>query len=181
MFKLESFKPALAGQGAQPVFGKEAVDRAYADGLAEGLARQADEQMRTLVAGLDRMCRALDEDQARRVQMRQEAVAALAPVLEQILDCLAPTAQSRRLEEALNRELLRLSQQARPLSIRIACGPDLRGMVERCLAEHGLEGVELAEAEDGRIGLSLDGGRIELSPERTATEIRALISEIKGD
>ncbi len=181
MFKLESFSSALAGQAAQPGFDKLALERAYADGLAEGLARQADEQIRALTAGLDRICAALNDDQDRRIQLRQEAVAALAPVLEQILDCLAPAAPSRRLEEALHQQLLRLSQDARPLSMHIACGPALREMVERCLAGLGLHEVELVATADDRISLALDGGRIELSPERTAAEIRALISEIKGD
>lgn len=179
MFKLESFSTVPTGQ--QPVFDQDAVDQAYANGLAEGLARQADEQMRALSAGLERICEALRDDQGRRIQLRQEAVTALTPVLEQILDCLAPAAQSRRLEEALNQQLQRLAQDARPLSIRVACGSGLRDMVERCLASLGLSEFELVTDERDRISLSLEGGHIELSPERTAGEIRALIAEIKGD
>lgn len=178
VLKLESFSAAVAAQGGSPALGREALEQAYADGLAEGLAHQQDEQVRTLSAGLDRLARGLAEDGARRDELRREAVEALAPILTQILDCLAPAAESRRLEAALNAELLRLSRMAPPLRATIACGPSLRAMVERCLAGCGLTGIEVADGEAGRIALLLQGGRIELEPARVAGDIRALIAEI---
>ncbi len=181
VFKLESFGAAVAAQGGSLTFGREALDQAFADGLAEGMARQQDEQARTLTAGLERLSRALADDEARRAELRREAVAALAPILAQILDCLAPAAQSRRLEAALTEELLRLSRAAPPLRASIACGPSLRAMVERCLADCGLEGIEVTASDAERISLSLQGGRIELDPARVAQDIRALITEINGN
>ncbi|MTE00016.1 hypothetical protein GIY56_06935 [Paracoccus sp. YIM 132242] len=180
VLKLESFSTAVAAQGAALTFSREVLDQAFADGLAEGMARQQDEQVRTLNAGLDRLARALADDEARRAALRREAVEALAPILAQILDCLAPAAESRRLEAALTAELLRLSRMAPPLRASIACGASLRGMVERCLAECGLEGIDVTESEAERIALSLQGGRIELEPARVAEGIRALIAEING-
>ncbi|VDS08060.1 hypothetical protein PARHAE_01241 [Paracoccus haematequi] len=178
VFKLESFGAAMAAQGAALTFSREAVDQAFADGLAEGMARQADEQVRTLNAGLDRLARALADDEARRADLRREAVEALAPILTQILDCLAPVAESRRLEAALTEELLRLSRTAAPLRASVACGPALRAMVDRCLADCGLDGIEVTTTESDRISLSLHGGRIDLDPDRVAEDIRALLSEI---
>lgn len=180
VFKLESFSAAVAAQGAQPTFSREALDQAYADGLAEGIARQQDEQARTLSAGLERLGRALADDEARRAELRREAVDALTPILVQILDCLAPAAESRRLEEALTAELLRLSRMAPPLKARVTCGPSLRAMVDRCLTGCGLEGIEVSESDSDRIALSLAGGRIELEPARVADTIRTLIAEISG-
>lgn len=180
VLKLESFSAAMAAPGASMTFSREALDQAFADGLAEGMARQGDEQVRTLNAGLERLARALADDDARRTELRQEAVGALAPVLAQILDCLAPAAESRRLEAALSAELLRLSRTAPPLRASVACSPSLRAMVERCLAECGLDGIDITEAEGERISLSLQGGRIDLEPARVAEGIRALISEING-
>lgn len=180
VFKLESFT-AAAAQGAQQVFAREALDQAFADGLAEGMARQQDEQARTLNAGLERLTRALADDEARRAELRREAVDALTPILAQILDCLAPAAESRRLESALTEELLRLSRTAPPLRASIACGPSLRAMVDRCLAERGLEGIEVRAADSDRISLSLQGGRIELDPACVLDDIRALIAEINGN
>lgn len=179
VFKLESFTAAT--QDAQQAFAREALDQAFADGLAEGMARQQDEQARTLNAGLERLTRALADDEARRAELRREAVAALAPILAKILDCLAPAAESRRLEAALTEELLRLSRTAPPLRASIACGPSLRAMVDRCLAERGLEGIEVTAADSDRISLSLQGGRIELDPARVLDDIRALIAEINGN
>lgn len=180
-FKLESFGAAVTAQGTALTFSREALDQAFADGLAEGMARQQDEQARTLNAGLDRLARALADDEARRAELRREAVEALTPILTQILDCLAPAAESRRLEAALSAELLRLSQMTSPLRASIACGPSLRAMVDRCLGDCGLEGIEVTTAEPDRISLSLQGGRIELDPARVAGDIRALLTEINGN
>lgn len=178
VLKLESFGTAMTPQGAQAALAREALDQAFADGLAEGAARQQNEQVRTLNAGLDRLARALADDEARRAALRREAVEALGPILARILDCLAPAAESRRLEAALTEELLRLSRMARPLRASIACGPALRGMVERCVADCGLTGIEIAETDAERITLELQGGRIELDPDGVAGDIRRLIAEL---
>lgn len=179
LYKLESFSGA--GKRAEPMFGKDQIDQAFANGLSEGLARKDDEQLRHLAAGLERLSRALAEDDARRAALRDDAVAALAPILDAIIDNLAPAAESHRLEAALRGELARLAQLSTPLRARIACCHRLRGMVERCLAETGLDAIELTEAETDRISLSLQGGRIEISPDQIAQDIRALISELKKD
>ncbi|MDP5308575.1 hypothetical protein [Paracoccus spongiarum] len=179
-FKLESFSAASAGM-AEMIFGKAELDQAYADGLAEGLTRREDEQLRNLGAGLERLAQALADDEARRIALRDEAARALAPILDAILDSIAPAADSLRLQGALRDELTRLARLGTPLRARIACGPRLRGLVERCLEEAGLAGIELSEAEADKICLSLQGGRIEISPAQIAQDIRALISELKED
>lgn len=181
VLKLESFGAGMAAQGMPLTFSREALDQAFADGLAEGRARQQDDQVRTLSAGLDRLAQALAADEARRADLRREAVGALMPILVQVLDCLAPAAESRRLEAALTEELLRLARTAPPVRATISCGPSLRGLVDRCLADCGLNGIEVTEVDTDRISLALQGGRIELEPQRTAEAIRALIAEITGD
>lgn len=181
IFKLESFTTAQAGHGALSNITPDVVDLAYADGLAEGLARKQDAELRSLKAGLDSLAKTLGAEEARRIELRQEAVDALAPILEQILDCVLPAAESRRLEAALAAELHRLSRSATPLHARITCNPRLRDLVERCLAASGIETIELVETDANCIGLTLQGGRIELSSEKTAADIRALVQEIRKD
>lgn len=181
MFKLESFRSAQGTASTEAALAKEAVEQAYATGLADGLARKEDELQRNLSAGLDRLSRALRDDEARRAELRQEAVNALAPILGAIVDSMAPASASQRLEAALRDELARLAQMAIPLRARIDCGPELRSMAERCLIGAGLDGIELTDSDDNRIILSLQGGRIEFSPEQIAQDIRALVSELKED
>lgn len=181
MFKLESFSSAMAGHGAPVTFTREAVDRAFADGLAEGLARKESDDLRNLGAGLERLQRGLSDDHGRRSQLRQEAVEALAPILTQMLDCLVPSAESQRLEKALNDELVRLARAHDPLRAIISCNAALRPMVDRCLTETGITDIDVIEAETDRISLSLRGGRIELSPDTIARDIRQLIAELQGE
>ena len=78
VLKLESFGAGMAAQGVPLTFSREALDQAFSDGLAEGMARQQDDQVRTLSAGLDRLAQALAADEARRADLRR-ARAVIAP------------------------------------------------------------------------------------------------------
>ena len=181
MFKLESFTNNMTGKGAVVTYTQEAFDRAYLDGVEEGLARKEEEGIRNLTAGLASLQRSLTQDEALRSQLRQEVVGALVPLLDEILDRLTPATESLRLQQALTEELVRLSKASTPLRLTISCSPSLRNMVERCLDEADLRGIDLIETDSDRISLSLHGGRIELSPEQIANDIRQLISELKGE
>lgn len=178
LIKLESFTAALPGKRHERSYTRDDLDLAYADGLAEGRAQRREEELHSLHCSLERMAVALAEDDARRAELRDEAVAALAPVLSEILDSLAPSARSRKLEQALLDELRRLSSMSAPLRCRITCPPGLHDMVQRCLRETGLDTITPEQGDGNRINLSLEGGRIEFQPERMAQDIRALIAEI---
>ncbi len=181
IFKLESFSAGLAAHADGQTATIDAVEQAYADGLADGLARKEDAEIRSLKAGLDSLAQSLGADENRRAKLRDEVVEALAPILEQMLDCVLPASETRRLETALTDELMRLSRSASPVHARISCNARLRDLVERCLVESGISGVELVETDANCIGLTLQGGHIELSADKTAADIRALIREIRGD
>lgn len=181
MFKLESFSTALTNRGAVVTFTQEELDQAYADGVADARAQAEDAELRALGAGLDRLAASLAADEARRRALRQEAVEALFPILSQILDLMVPPLASHRLEEALRAELTRLAQHSQPLSARIACSERLRALVERCLTESGLAGIEIDTAPADRIVVTLQGGRIELAPDTIAENIRTLLEEINED
>lgn len=177
-FQLESFSAAKPGRQQVPTFLQADLDQAFSDGLAEGVAKATDDQLRNLEAGLARLGKALTDDSLRRAEMRKEAVSALAPILDAIIDNLAPAAESRRLEEALLGELVRLSETAQPLRARISCGARQTAMVRKCLGQLEIENIEVTETEDNRINLTLQGGRIEISAEQIAQEIRAIIHEL---
>ncbi|TGN67268.1 hypothetical protein E4L95_05630 [Paracoccus liaowanqingii] len=178
MFKLESFSDAVAKRPVEVTFSRADLDQAFANGQSAAQAEAEDAGLRALQDGLHRLADSLAEDEARRHRLRQEAVEALSPLLHQILDLMAPPRSSHRLEEALQAELLRLSQRADPLSARIACGSGLRPMVQHCMDVAGLDGIVLDEIALDRISVTLQGGRIELAPEDIADNIRALIAEI---
>lgn len=181
MFRLESFSSALADQGAEATFSRQDLDQAYSDGFADARAQSRDEELHALCDSLRRLAAGLADDDARRTQMRQEAVEALSPILTQILDVMAPPLASRRLEEALRAELDRLAQRSSTLTARIACSDSLRPLVERCLEHSGLAGIEIDAMSANRITVTVAGGRIELDPQAIALQIRALIAEIKED
>ena len=181
LFKLESFAAIGAGSPA-PAYTHDELQQAFADGLAEGQVRAEDADLRSLCAGLDQLRQTLTDDETRRATIRDEAVAALTPILSQILDCLAPAAQSQRLEQALVNELARLAQMAQPLRASITCGPRLHALVQRCITASGISGIEMVETDTDRINLSVQGGQIEFSPMDVRHSIAGLISELQdGD
>ena len=108
LFKLESFSNAVAAR-VEVTYTQADLDQAFADGVAQASAQAQDDQLRALSASLEQVAAGLAADETRRRQMRQEAVDALAPILHQVLDLMAPPLSSRRLEEALQviRPLLR--------------------------------------------------------------------------
>lgn len=181
-FKLESFSrsdPPV--EVAEVTFCRDDLDQAYTDGYAEGKAHAHDAQLQELDAWLSWLATTLIEDDTRRASLRMEAVATLAPILSQILDLIAPVTHSRRLEEALTAELLRLAESAPRLKARIACGPGLRAMVEHCIRTHNLDNLEIAEIAAAKVSITLEGGRIDLIPEKVGQDIAALIAEIKQE
>ena len=178
MFKLESFSNAVAARPVEATFTQADLDQAHADGRAQARAELEDQQLRQLQSSLEEVAASLAADEARRKQLRQEAVDALSPILHQILDLMAPPLTSRRLEEALRSELTHLAQRASPVGVEIACSARLRDMVARCLAEAGLQGIDLSDRAEDIITVTLQGGRIEFTPDSIAGDIRALIAEI---
>lgn len=178
--KLESFAPA---RQSQPVatFSREELDRAYADGLAEGCAQRDSEESGRLMAALELLSQALSDDEARRDNLRKAAVAALFPLVSEIVDAFAPATASERLERALSDELERLAQTAPPVRARIACSEKLRGLVESCISKSGMDQIEVELVESDRVSVSLTGGSIEFSQEKIARQVRELIDEIKED
>ena len=177
LFKLESFSNAVAAR-VEVTYTQADLDQAFADGVAQASAQAQDDQLRALSASLEQVAAGLAADETRRRQMRQEAVDALAPILHQVLDLMAPPLSSRRLEGALQAELTHLAQRATPVGLRIACNDRLADMVRRCLAQAGLEGIEIAPVPQDLITVSLQGGHIDFTPDSIAGDIRALIAEI---
>lgn len=181
MFKLESFSNAAVEQAAPMIFTQADLDRAFAEGAEEATLKAQDDQLRALDAALVQLARTMADDETRRAQIRSEAVQALAPILTQVLDLVAPSASAGRMEQALTRELARLAQEATPLVAQIACSDRMRAMVDRCLHQTGLQSIALGPAATDTITVTLQGGRITLDPDTITRDIRALISEITED
>jgi len=181
IFKLESFSNALADQTSPMIFTQEDMDRAHSEGFAEANAQAVDAQLHALDGSLRHLAQTMTDDETRRTQLRAQAVQALGPILSQILDLMAPSATSRRLEDALMTELARLAQDCTPLVAQISCSDRLRGLVERCLTQTGVQTVAIEPAPTDTITVTLQGGRIVLDPQTIAGDIRALISEIAED
>ncbi|CAM3436393.1 hypothetical protein PANO111632_18915 [Paracoccus nototheniae] len=181
MFKLESFSAPPPGRVVEVTYSRDDLDQAFAQGQSLARAEAEDAGLRALGEGLDRLAESLSDDEARRHQLRQEAVAALAPILHQILDLMAPSRSSHRLEEALLTELEILAQRSAPLSARIACSDRLRPMVDYCLIKSGLAGILIDEISQDCVTLTLQGGRIDFVPDDIARDIRALMAEINQE
>lgn len=182
IFKLESFDhpPASPARPAMS-YDRDDLDQAFADGYATGKAEADGAHLTAFGARLAELAALVAQDEARRAALRAEAVAALSPILAQILDLMAPAAASRRLEEALLAELSRLAERVPPVRARITCPTPLRPLAEHCLKAAGAALIELDCRDDAELAIRLDGGRIEICPADAARELHALIAEIREE
>ncbi|MDM7457945.1 MAG: hypothetical protein P3W94_001000 [Paracoccus sp. (in: a-proteobacteria)] len=182
MFKLESFaRPAIGAEFSETRYCRDDVDQAYADGYATGRSDATEAQIEDLHRALAALSAVMAEDDARRNALRQEAVDALLPVLEQIIDLMAPVEISRRIEETLADELRRLAHGAAPVHAQILCGPSLRGLVRESLKAHDLHRIQIIDIDEPVIRIRLEGGRIEIAPEQVAKNIAAVIAAAREE
>ncbi|RJE88155.1 FliH/SctL family protein [Paracoccus onubensis] len=179
--KLESFIPTGLQLAIEPTFTLDDLDRARAEGFADGQQQARNDDTRQLCSALERVSQSLAEDQKLRNQVRKETTAAFIPLISGIVDALAPLHASQRIERALIAELSRLASDEHPISLRIACNDKLRDLVRRCIAETGMTEITLDDAESDLVSLSFAGGNIEFSNEKIIREINDMIEEIMVD
>ena len=178
VIKLESFASTTPSAA---IFTVAALEEAYREGYADGRADDRGQDMKALVLQIKALTDGMTDDSTRRAALRDEAVQTLSPILDQMIDALAPSTESARLERALTMELAQLAQRSTPLTCRIECGAADLPMVERCVAESGATGIQIDAKGAAGIRVELQGGRIEFDPGRLAADIRALIAEIQGE
>lgn len=176
--ELESFTPDRRRETVQ-MFSQEELDNARAEGFSEGRTERENEETEQLRAGLEKLAGALSENDEQATRIRAEAVAVFIPLLSGIVDALAPSAASQRLEQALTEELNRLAREVPPVRAHISCSETLREQVENCITKSGLKQIEVETTATDHVLLSLSGGSIEFSQEKLADQIRELIDEIK--
>ncbi|RNF32915.1 hypothetical protein [Paracoccus methylarcula] len=181
--KLESFDRARQSPAPPTItYSRDDLERARAEGVSEGRAQREAEEIGQLRTSLEFLARTLSDEEERREKLRAEAVAALFPLISGIVDAFArSTAASQRLEQALTAELDRLARASPPVRAHISCGEKLRDLVDGCISQSGMTGIELTTTESDRVSLSIEGGGIEFSQEKIARQIRELIDEITED
>lgn len=179
--KLEAFIPAKLQPAPEPTFTLDDLNRARAEGYANGDEQARNGDIHQLCAGLERLSQSLADAQSLRHQILTEMSTAFIPLMSGIVDALAPLHASQRIERALSAELTRLTDDENPISARIACNDRLRGMVERCIADADIAGIALDDTVSDCISLSFTGGHIEFSNEKIISEIKNIINELSED
>lgn len=181
IFKLESFdRPTTLPAQAGETFDRDDLDQAFADGFSAGKAEGDQLQLERLEGALSQLSALLTDEDARRAALRAEAVSALSPILSHAMDLMAPKAQSHRLEEALIAEMTRIAGRAVPLKARIVCPPPLLDFVRQCSSAAN-PAIEVDCRDGADLEIVLEGGRIDISPDRIAAEVAALLAEINEE
>lgn len=173
--KLESF--AATGLAAAR-FSRQAIEQAYAEGFEDGQADAISHDREKLCADILALSDLLKAEQARRTELHQQAVAALAPILSEIVDCVASAGTPQRLEAQLLDELTQLASQARPLQCKISCPETARSLVQHCIDASGASGIVIEPTPAQTISLKLSGGHIEFDKQAAIQSIRHLIEEL---
>ncbi|MFT4013893.1 MAG: hypothetical protein QM682_10910 [Paracoccus sp. (in: a-proteobacteria)] len=175
--RLDSFAVPLPAAGAPS---QADLDRAYHDGLEQGLHQGREASLDALTAELSRLRQGLKLADADARQIRHEALQAVAPALALIIDLLGPAGARERLLGALRQELAHLVDHAEGASLRVRCGPDLAPDVRECLRRAGLHADLVIDPHQAGIELGVNGGAIRFDPAAPAKQLHAIIDELNA-
>ena len=124
--------------------------------------------------------RGLAAQEAIAATQRREAISALLPVLETIVDLLGGRSGRQRLRDTLTAELGRISEIAAPRRLLIRCAPDLRPDVESCLERAGFSDalIEETRGEAQMVELVADKATITFDPDAAVAAMKLIIADI---
>ena len=180
--RFESFDCDENGPRHAHRYNQREYDAARLAGYDEGVAAGRGAGTQDLVAAIQRLAHSLGEDEMRLRAIRHNTVAAMAPILIEMLDAVASRGTAKRLEDTLLSEMRRLADAPTPPSCHVRCHASLRPMVEAAARAAGLTCLNLTEcAAEETPSMTLNGGRIEFSQHSAAERIRRLIAETQED
>ncbi|MCQ0971047.1 hypothetical protein MLD63_11500 [Paracoccus sp. TK19116] len=179
--KFETFAIDPAGHG-HARHTAEDLARARNEGFRAGEQAGRSEDVAAMTHAIDTLSRSLADDSVRAAACRAETVAALAPVLDAIVDIFAEAGPARRMREDLQAELARLAGGTLVAPLAIAGPAALQEMVLAIASQVGLERMTYTPTSDkAGITLTPGTGRIEFSQDRAVAEIRRLIAELQEE
>lgn len=177
-FKLESFSDAPPPPCA--MVEAQAVEIAYREGLTEGRAAGFSAELRSLTDAITAVEAELSDSEQIRAAAYAEALAALAPLLHEIVTALADQASSAMLEAALIREVQCIVADAPGTGWHILCPPGMEQVIRRCANAAGADMPDIrATPGIADAQIVMDQGRIVISKSQVATRFRDLISELQ--
>lgn len=182
VLRLDSFSsgPSAGARLAAAAERDEAFQLGYEKGLAEGREGSLD-ALTDALAGLGRDMQASQQAEA---ALRRELRAALAPVLDTIVDLLGPRSEKERLRHALGEELARIVEHVPDGTVILRCPQDLQPDLADCIDRARFPNARIEPLSAGldRVELAAGQGSIILDPSLFTAGLKAIIDDIKtGD
>lgn len=175
--KLESFAPPAPARPAAPT--AEDVERASHEGYERGLREGREASLEALACELRQVSDNLSLRENERREVTEGVLVSLRPVLNGLVDLLAPLWARGALASALEQEIARCLRTQPRAALAIRCPPDLEEDVRDCVARISGHAIAVEHAGPGEpAALHLDEGRITLEPERILAGCRAIIDEL---
>lgn len=179
--RLDCFTPRTPEAAASAL--ADALGDAFRQGHELGLSEGRSASLDAVSQALDDLRHDLAASTETRLGHRREFLAEMAPVLEQIVDLLAPGARAGQLCAALEQELARLAGHSPERAVLIRCPADLRPQITACLARAGSPTARLEELLPGQdmVELTCDQSRTLIDPSRLTLALKAIIAEITAE
>lgn len=178
--RLDSFSAAL-GRSA-PLLTPVDIEDAYQRGHEKGLADGREHSLDALCQALQQCRQDLADSRQHETRLRHDILAGLVPVLDAIVDQLAPRAQVDRLRDALVAEMRRMAEHAPEQQITLRCPADLHPELADCLDLVALPArIEDARPDQPLVELVAAQGSIVFDPAQIAAGLKSLIDEIKTE
>ncbi|SMG33144.1 hypothetical protein [Paracoccus sp. J56] len=175
--RLESFtSPPPAAQAAITIAEEEAFQNGYEKGFAEGRELSLD----ALTSALTTLHRDLLTAHKRESELRRDLQTALTPVLQAIVDLLAPRSEQERLCHALTAEIGQIIKHTPGQIITIRCPEDLQPDLADCLERAGILDARIEAADTGQsiVELTAAQGQIIFDPASAIAGLKSIINDI---
>lgn len=174
--RLDRFRDVALDTSSQPPIAKQ-LTSAFDDGYAQGSEAARKSQLGNLAEALNELSEKLQDEDMTRSAIQAEVLSTLAPLLELLMNELAPLGIRARLKQMLATEFQRMVDDGTPRQCTIRCDPQLAGEVRNILQQFPLKHVQIEPLASAglRVELSLDGAGPVFNPAALISGIRAFL------
>lgn len=176
--RLERFGQSL-GPGRQQESNDVALQEAYLRGLTEGALNANNAALKSATQEMHTLSLQLKDNEAKRnhdFSALLELV--LCPMLDVLMEHVAPLGMKQRLSQFLASELVRVSQAASSPEAVIRCPTDIAEELTAMVATTGVSNVKIEHITHGeaRVEILNDEGSIVFEPAKFVNELHDLIT-----
>lgn len=178
--RLESFAPPRSS-GRQPELTDSVLQEAYMRGLKEGAETENASALNIALEEFRLLATHLRQAGTERNNEIDALLAkALAPMLDAVMEHVAPLGMSQRLSQFISSELLRIGKASSAPEAIVKCPPDLLGELTQLVANTEVSNVriEAGPHDTSAVEIIVEESLLSFDPDQFIADLHDLIKDI---